>query len=89
MFSSPKPNKVEDWECIYETNTEYDAQLAKNYLENREIEASILSKRDSAFDVNVGDLALIYVYVPKALAKKAKKAISEWQDTQSDENEEE
>jgi len=85
MFSTPKPNNIEDWECIYETTTEYDAQLAKNYLENREIKVSILSKRDSSFDVNVGDLALIYVYVPKDSVKDAKDAIDEWKNAHEEE----
>jgi beta-galactosidase beta subunit len=88
MFSTPKPNNIEDWECVYETSKEYDAQLAKNYLESRDIEVSILSKRDSSFEVNVGDMALIYVYVPNDYVEDAKKAIEEWQNAESVDDEE-
>lgn len=80
MFSTPKPNEIEGWVCVYTTNTEYDAQLAKNYLGSREIESRILSKRDSAFDINVGDMALVYVYVPKNFADEAEKAMEEWEE---------
>lgn len=80
MFSTPKPDDVEGWECIYKTNTDYDAQLAKSYLESREIECRVLSKRDSAFELSVGEMSLIYIYAPKDMAAKAKKAIDEWQE---------
>ncbi|HKJ45924.1 MAG TPA: DUF2007 domain-containing protein [Balneolales bacterium] len=88
MFSTPKPNNIEDWECVYETSKEYDAQLAKSYLESRDIEVSILSKRDSSFEVNVGDMALIYVYVPNDYVEDAKKALEEWQNAESVDDEE-
>lgn len=84
MFNKKKPDDVENWVCIYETNTEYDANLVKSYLESREIDARILSKRDSAFDLNVGDFALIYLYVSKDQEDDAKEAIREWQAGESD-----
>lgn len=84
MFSTPKPDEVEGWVCVYKTNTEYDAQLAKSYLESREIDCRVLSKRDSAFDLNVGEMSLIYVYAPKDMAKEAENAIEEWQEGHSE-----
>ena len=89
MFSTPKPDEVEGWVCVYKTNTDYDAQLAKSYLESREIDCRVLSKRDSAFELNVGEMSLIYVYVPKNLADDAKDAINEWQEGLSELSDEE
>lgn len=84
MFNKKKPDDVENWVCIYETGTEYDANLAKNYLESREIDARIISKRDSAFDLNIGDMALIYLYVTKAQEEEALEAMREWQSGESE-----
>lgn len=84
MFNSPNPDAIEGWICIYETSTEYEAQLIKNYLTDREIDCNILSKHDSAFDLNVGDLSVIFLYVPQEMEKKAKEAIDEWQEGRSD-----
>jgi len=84
MFSKKKPDDVENWVCVYETGTEYDANLAKNYLESREVDARIISKRDSAFDLNIGDMALIYLYVTQEQEKEAREAIREWQSGESD-----
>ncbi len=84
MFSTPRPDEVEGWICVYKTNTDYDAQLAKSYLESREIECRVLSKRDSAFDLTVGEMSLIYLYAPKDMAEEAENAIAEWQDGHSE-----
>lgn len=77
MFDGPKPNKIENWVCVMERSTEYEVGFAKNYLSNLEIPSHILSKRDSAYSLNVGDMALVYLYVPKEYEKRARKALEE------------
>ncbi len=89
MFSKKKPTDVENWACVYETGTEYDADLAKNYLESRQIDARIISKRDSAFDLNIGDMALIYLYVTKEQEEEAFEAIREWKSGEAELGDEE
>jgi leucyl aminopeptidase (aminopeptidase T) len=59
--------------------------MAKNYLTNLEIPANILSKRDSAYNLNVGDMALVYVYVPQEYAARANDLINEWRDPEEGE----
>lgn len=83
MFSDPKPNEIKDWVCVYESNLEYEVQLVKNYLSDQRIPSNILSKRDTAYSLNVGEMALVYLYVPEHFEKKARKAIEE---IQNDEN---
>jgi len=77
MFKDPKPNKIKNWVCVMERSTEYEIGFAKNYLSNLEIPSHILSKRDSAYSLNVGDMALVYLYVPKEYEKRARNALKE------------
>lgn len=77
MMDGPKPNEIEDWVCVFERGTEYEVESAKNYLSNLNIPSNILSKRDSAFSLNVGEAALVYLYVPKEYEKEARAALEE------------
>ena len=77
MMDGPKPNEIEDWVCVYERGTEYEVQSAQNYLSSLEIPSNILSKRDSAFSLNVGETALVYLYVPKEYEEEARSALAE------------
>ena len=77
MFDGPKPNEIEDWICVLERGTEYEVESAKNYLSNMEIPSQILSKRDSSFSLNVGDTAMVYLYVPKDFEQQARTALEE------------
>lgn len=88
MFDGPKPNEIEDWVCVFERGTEYEVESAKNYLSSREIPSQILSKRDSAFSLNVGETALVYLYVPKDFERQAREALEEL-DLTGDSNREE
>jgi hypothetical protein len=78
MFRNPKPSDFEDWVCVMERSTEYEVQMAKNYLADMEIPSNMLSKRDSAYSLNVGNMALVYLYVPKEYEKQAREALIEW-----------
>ncbi|MDX1671794.1 MAG: DUF2007 domain-containing protein [Balneolaceae bacterium] len=78
MFNGPKPNRIENWVCILERSTEYEVELAKNYLSNLQIPSNILSKRDSAYSLNVGEMALVYLYVPEEYEEEARNALEEW-----------
>lgn len=62
-----------------ERGTEYEIEMAKDYLANLEIPSNILSKRDSSFNLNVGDMALVYLYVPKEYENRARKALADWE----------
>lgn len=77
MFDGPKPNEIEDWICVLERGTEYEVESAKNYLSNMEIPSQILSKRDSSFSLNVGETAMVYLYVPKDFEQQAREALEE------------
>ena len=51
-------------------------ELAKNYLSNLKIPSNILSKRDSSYNFNFGEMSMVYLYVPKEFEEKARKALA-------------
>lgn len=77
LFDHPKPNEIDNWVCVLEGSTNYEIELARNYLSNLKIPSNILSKRDSAHSLIVGEMALIYLYVPVEFEKKARKVLKE------------
>lgn len=89
MFNDPKPNEIEDWVCVFERGKEYEVESARNYLSSMEIPSNILSKRDSAFSLNVGETALVYLYVPKEYEQQAREALEEMDMPTDSGNEEE
>lgn len=87
MLQDPKPDDIDNWVCVMERGTEYEIEMAKDYLANLEIPSNILSKRDSSFNLNISDMAHVYLYVPNEYETKARKALAEW-DASSDETDE-
>lgn len=77
MFEGPDPEEIENWVCVLEGSTEHEVAMAQNYLSNMDIPSNILSKRDSAYSLNVGEMALVYLYVPKDYAEEAREALDE------------
>lgn len=92
MFDSPKPNEIDNWVCVMERGTEYEIEFAKNYLANLQIPSNILSKRDSSYSLNVGEMALVYLYVPEEYEEEAREALKDMEmpsdDDSGDESEE-
>jgi len=80
FFRGSAPNKIENWVCVMERHIEFEVDMAKNYLSNHRIPSNILNKRDSAHSINVGEMSLIYLYVPKEFEKRARKLLAELQD---------
>lgn len=81
FFDGPGPKDIDNWVCILERGTEYEIALAKNYLSNLKIPSNILSKRDSAYSLNIGETSMVYLYVPKEFETKARKALNDLEDT--------
>jgi len=80
MIKGSEPNKFENWICVLERGTEYEVQLTKSYLENQDIPSSILSKKDSSLTMTIGEMSMVYLYVPKDYEKAARAAIREFQE---------
>lgn len=83
---SPKPNEIDNWVCVLEGSTDLEIEMAHNYLSNLDIPSNILSKRDRAYSLNVSEMAMVYLYVPKEFEEKARKALAELEQSNSDFN---
>jgi hypothetical protein len=77
MFRDSKPDKIDNWVCVLERGTEYEVELARSYLTNLRIPSNILSKRDSSYSLNFGEMSMVYLYVPVEFEKKARAALEE------------
>jgi hypothetical protein len=85
---SPKPNDIDNWVCVMEASTDLEVEMAKNYLSNLKIPSNILSKRDSAYSLTVGEMAMVYLYVPVEYKEKALKALIDLEEESPDFNSE-
>ena len=63
--------KYESWVTVFTSGTDYEADLVRDRLDDRGIPAVVLTQRDHAFNLNVGDLAAVRVMVPPDEAQKA------------------
>lgn len=61
----------EDWIVVLKTGTDYEADLVRDRLDDADIPAVVLTQRDHAFNLNVGDLAEVNVLVPPDRAEDA------------------
>lgn len=56
-----------DWKCIFHTNQVYQAEIAKEILENEEINCVLLNEHDSTFPT----LGEVEVWVHQDFEEKA------------------
>jgi hypothetical protein len=61
----------DDWVSVFRTSTDYEADLVRDRLDDSGIPAVVLTQRDHAFNLNVGDLAAVHVMVPPDRADDA------------------
>jgi hypothetical protein len=56
-------NDEAEWEVVYESATEIDADMIRGRLEDEGIPARVFSQADHALGLTVGDLAVVRVLV--------------------------
>jgi len=62
--SGQRPPKIyEGWVSIFECSTDFEADLVRDRLDEEDIPAVVLTQRDHAFNLNVGDLSAVHVMV--------------------------
>ncbi|MEN6510813.1 MAG: DUF2007 domain-containing protein [Chloroherpetonaceae bacterium] len=77
-YSNRKENDDDndyDWEIVYTTNREIDAEMYKANLEGAGIPVNILSQVDTTRMLTMGDLAVVKIYVPIQFFNSAKEII--------------
>ncbi|MEM1270425.1 MAG: DUF2007 domain-containing protein [Bacteroidota bacterium] len=68
---------TKDWTSIFETNTDYEADLVRDRLDSAGIDAVVFTQRDHAFNLTIGDLAKVHVMVRPADAGRARATLEE------------
>jgi hypothetical protein len=76
----------QEWVVVYTSDQEYEIQMMKDVLESAEIEANILSQKDSNFPVT-GDLAVIKLLVKSGDVTSALTFINDLENTKQEEEE--
>ena len=67
----------EGWTTVFTSGTDYEADLVRDRLDDADIPAVVLTQRDHAFNLNVGDLAAVRVMVPPERAEEAARLLEE------------
>lgn len=75
-----------DWVVVYTSDQEYDVQMMKDALESADIEATILSQKDTNFPVT-GNLAVIKLLVKNEDAASALNFVNEFKKSKPEEEE--
>lgn len=70
-------SKHEDWVSVFRSSTDYEADLVRDRLDDGGIPAVVLTQRDHAFNLTVGDLASVHVMVPPDQADQAVSLLEE------------
>ncbi|MEM6286491.1 MAG: DUF2007 domain-containing protein [Bacteroidota bacterium] len=58
-----KARTYEGWISVFECSTDFEADLVRDRLDEAGVAAVVLTQRDHSFNLNVGDLAPVYVMV--------------------------
>jgi hypothetical protein len=61
----------EGWIAVFRTGTDYEADIVRDRLDDAGIPAVVLTQRDHAFNLTVGDLSPVNVMVPPDHAQQA------------------
>jgi hypothetical protein len=64
-------NTYEGWVAVFQSGTDYEADIVRDRLDDAGIPAVVLTQRDHAFNLTVGDLSPVNVMVPPASAEAA------------------
>ncbi len=61
----------EEWVVVFRSGTDYEADIVRDRLDDAGVPAVVLTQRDHAFNLNVGDLAPVHVLVPPDKVREA------------------
>lgn len=65
----------EDWIVVFQSGTDYEGDIVRDRLDDGGIPAVVLTQRDHAFNLNVGDLAEVNVLVPPTHVEAARQLL--------------
>ena len=71
------PRTYQDWIAIFNTSTDFEADLVRDRLDAAGIAAVVLTQRDHSFNLNVGDMSPVRVMVKPEDQEAAQAVIDE------------
>lgn len=71
-------SSTEQWVTVYESGTDFEADIVRDRLGSADIPAVVLTQRDHAFNFTVGDMARVKVCVPPDRAQEAANLLSDF-----------
>src|SRR5690554_5600086 len=74
-FPMTDARTYQDWVAVHTTSTDFEADLIRDRLDEAGVDAVVLTQRDHAFNLNVGDLAPVYVMVKPEDVERAREVI--------------
>ena len=74
-MSKEQKRKYEEWVAVFKTSTDYEADLVRDRLDDAGLPAVVLTQRDHAFNLNVGDLSPVNVMVPPDRLEEAREVL--------------
>ncbi len=72
-----KKKAYEGWIAVFETSTDYEADMVRDRLDSNDVPAIVLTQRDHAFNLTIGKLARVLVMVPPEQVGLAKDILAE------------
>ena len=69
--------RYEGWVSAFSCSTDFEADLVRDRLDEAGVSAVVLTQRDHAFNLNVGDLSPVHVMVPPDEAEDAAAVLSQ------------
>ncbi len=63
--------EYEKWVVVFRSGTDYEADIVRDRLDDSGVDAVVLTQRDHAFNLNVGELAPVHVLVPPDQVQRA------------------
>lgn len=71
------PKEYEGWIAVFSSGTDFEADLVRDRLDDAGIPAVVLTQRDHAFNLTIGDLAPVHVMVQPENAEEARAVVAE------------
>jgi hypothetical protein len=64
------------WQSVLQAGTDYEADLVRDRLDEAGIPAVVLTQRDHAFNLTLGELAQVHVMVPPDRVEEARQILA-------------
>jgi hypothetical protein len=74
---NPDAQTYQEWVSVFETGTDFEADMVRDRLDDNGIAAVVLTQRDHAFNLNVGDLSAVHVMVRPEDAAEAREILAD------------